>query len=233
MHVAIAARGVEQLAEVERAIAQTGGRAMSVAIDVGAPDEVAVLRKRVLDELGAPSILINAAGVFGPIQLIRDSDVERWIETIRINTIGPYLTCRAFVGGMISAGWGRIVNFSSAASLHPPGPLNSAYATSKVALNQLTRHLAAELSGTGATANVIHPGEVKTAMWAAIKAESATVDGAEPYRQWAASVGEHGGDDVAKAVALIDEIIDGKYARTSGQFLWIEGGIQQPIESWS
>ena len=70
---------------------------------------------------------------------------------------------------MMAAGWGRIINFSSAASLHPPGPLNSAYGTSKVALNQFTRHLAAELAGTGVTANVIHPGEVKTAMWASIK----------------------------------------------------------------
>ena len=70
---------------------------------------------------------------------------------------------------MIDAGWGRIVNVTSAASLHPPGPLNSAYATAKVALNQLTRHLAAEIAGTGVTANVIHPGDVKTDMWADIR----------------------------------------------------------------
>jgi NAD(P)-dependent dehydrogenase (short-subunit alcohol dehydrogenase family) len=133
----------------------------------------------------------------------------------------------------VDAGWGRIINFSSAASLHPPGPLNSAYGTSKVALNQFTRHLAAELAGTGVTANVIHPGEVKTAMWQAIKSEAADAAGAEPYRQWAESVGNHGGDDPQKALALVEEIIDGKHAHTSGQFLWIEGGIQTPIESWS
>jgi NAD(P)-dependent dehydrogenase (short-subunit alcohol dehydrogenase family) len=233
MRLAVAARSSQQLAEVERTIMQAGGTAISVAIDVGAPDQVETLRRRVLDELGSPSILINAAGVFGPIQLVRDSDVERWIETIRINTIGPYLTCRAFVDGMIAAGWGRIVNFSSAASLHPPGRMNSAYGTSKVALNQFTRQLAAELAGTGVTANVIHPGEVKTAMWAAIKDESANVTGAGAYRQWAANVAENGGDDPEKTVALINEIIDGKYANTSGQFLWIDGGIQRPIESWS
>ena len=51
-----------------------------------------------------------------------------------IDAIAPYLTTRAFVGGMIDAGWGRIVNVTSAASLHPPGALNSAYATAKVAL---------------------------------------------------------------------------------------------------
>ena len=70
-----------------------------------------------------------------------------------IDTVGPYLVSRAFLDGMIDAGWGRIVSLSSAASLHTPGPLNSAYGTAKVALNQFTRHLAAELEETGVTAN--------------------------------------------------------------------------------
>ena len=70
---------------------------------------------------------------------------------------------------MVDAGWGRIVNLTSAASLHPPGPMNSAYGTAKAALNQFTRHLAAELAGTGVTANVLHPGDVKTEMWADIR----------------------------------------------------------------
>jgi NAD(P)-dependent dehydrogenase (short-subunit alcohol dehydrogenase family) len=231
--VALAARSAQQLAETERTISEVGGKALCVVADVGAPDQVATLRDRVLDEFGVPSILINAAGVFGPIQPIGDSDVERWIDTVHTNTIGPYLTCRAFLADMTASGWGRIIHFSSAASLHPPGPLNSAYVTSKVALNQFTRHLAAELSGTGVTANVIHPGEVKTAMWESIKTESAGADGAEAFRQWAADVGNQGGDDPEKAFLLVQEIIDGKYAQTSGQFLWIEGGLQQPIESWS
>ena len=167
--VALVARHQDQLDETARLIRAAGGTAQVLPVDISQVDAVAVLRARVEAELGTPQILINAAGVFGPIQRIADTDPRDWIETLAVNTIGPYLTCRAFTRAMVERGWGRVVNFSSAASLHPPGPLNSAYATSKVALNHFTRHLAAELAGTGVTANVIHPGEVKTAMWAAVR----------------------------------------------------------------
>lgn len=230
--VALVARSADQLLETADGIQRAGGEALAMPIDVASPADVARLHERVRAELGPTSILINAAGTFGPIQPIHECDVDRWLETIRTNTIGPFLTCRAFLNDMLSADWGRIINFSSAAALHPPGTLNSAYGTSKVALNQFTRHLAAELVGTGVTANVIHPGEVKTAMWAAIRHEAASAEHAERFRQWAADVGEHGGDDPQKALDLILDLIDGKLAHVSGQFLWIEGGQQQPLASW-
>src|SRR5205823_11405069 len=142
-------------------------------------------------------------GTFGPLERFRDTDPAAWIETIAVDAIGPYLTCRAFVGGMIDAGWGRIVNFTSAASLHPPGPLGSAYATAKTGLNQLTRHLASELAGTGVTANVIHPGDVKTDMWADIRDQVAQLGPeGEGHRQWVEWVAETGGDPPRKAVDL-------------------------------
>ena len=51
-----------------------------------------------------------------------------------VDAVGPYLTCRAYVGEMLRTGWGRIINVSSAAALDPPGGLNSAYSTAKAAL---------------------------------------------------------------------------------------------------
>lgn len=232
-HVAIAARSEHQLHETAQRIDREGGRSLIVPMDVSQPEQVEQLRQTVETKLGPPVILINAAGVFGPIQLIKDSDTQQWIETFATNTIGPYLTCRAFMGKMIEAGWGRIINFSSAATLHPPAPLNSAYATSKVALNQFTRHLASELENTGVTANVIHPGEVKTAMWQAIRDQVANVGHhADPFRQWVKDVEKSGGDPPKKTLTLIDSLIDGSNAIANGQFLWIEDGIQTPIDSW-
>jgi 3-oxoacyl-[acyl-carrier protein] reductase len=232
-HVALAARSERQLDETAQWIARVGGRSLVFPMDVSLPDQVEQFRQTVETKLGSPVILINAAGVFGPIQLIKDSDPNRWIETISTNTIGPYLICRAFVQKMIETGWGRIINFSSAATLHPPGPLNSAYATSKVALNQFTRHLASELEGTGVTANVIHPGEVKTTMWQTIRDQVAdAAHHAEPFRQWAKDVEKTGGDHPKKTLNLIDSLIHGPKVATNGQFLWIEDGIQKPLHSW-
>jgi NAD(P)-dependent dehydrogenase (short-subunit alcohol dehydrogenase family) len=231
--VAIVARTPSQVDETVDRIRAARGRAIGVPLDISNATAVDELARRVHAELGPVEILINAAGIFGPIRLVAESDPKEWIETLAVNTIGPYLTCRAFVADMLAAGWGRIVNFSSAAALHTPGPLNSAYGTSKVALNQFTRHLAAELAGSGVTANVIHPGEVKTAIWAKIRDESQRLgEVAAGYRQWAADVGETGGDEPQKAADLILEILHATNPNLTGKFLWIKGGTQTPIPSW-
>jgi NAD(P)-dependent dehydrogenase (short-subunit alcohol dehydrogenase family) len=131
---------------------------------------------------------------------------------------------------MVAEGWGRIVNLTSAASLHPPGLYGSAYATAKVALNQLTRHLAAELAGTGVTANVFHPGDVKTEMWGDIRNQAnALGPEAEPLRKWVAWVAETGGDPPRKAADLVLRVLD---SDVNGEFLWIEEPLQTPLPSW-
>lgn len=232
-HVALLARSAQALEETRAAIESQGGHALSIPVDLSRPDAIDHAKSVIHSALGAPSILVNAAGVFGPIDLLKDTDPHAWIETIMVNTISPYLTCRAFAGDMIQAGWGRIVNVTSAAALHEPGPINSAYGTSKAALNQMTRHLAAELKGTGVTANVIHPGDVKTDMWAEIKSASERLgDVADAYVKWAQWVEQTGGDDPEKAADLVADLMTDAAANVSGQFLWIKDGLQAPIPSW-
>ena len=231
--VALVARTESSLRDVQKECDANGASSLIVSADLSNPSSVDPLKAIIESSLGVPSILINAAGVFGPIALVKDSDPAAWIQTLQINAIAPYLTCRAFVGGMIAAGWGRIVNVTSAASLHFPGPLNSAYATSKVALNHFTRHLASELKGTGVTANVIHPGDVKTDMWADIKSGSRKLgSAADAYTQWVDWVEETGGDSPEKAADLVSSLMSDKAADVNGRFLWIENGLQKPIPSW-
>ena len=235
-HVAVvtgASRGVgraiaDALKAHGLAVATVARRSARFTADVSDPAAVDRLKTAVEAELGRPTILVNAAGVFGPIALVKDSDPEEWVETLMIDAVGPYLVSRAFLNGMLDAGWGRIVSLSSAASLHTPGRLNSAYGTAKVALNQFTRHLAAELEGTGVTANVIHPGDVKTAMWADIRDKMGTVR-ESGYDNWVAWVEKTGGDPPEKAAQLVIDIIE---SNVNGRFLWIDDPLQTPIPSW-
>ena len=231
--VVLVARSADALATTADEVRAAGGVAIAVPTDVSDPGAVEALRERVLESVGPPLIAINAAGVFGPIEFVKDGDPGEWIATLMVDAVAPYLVARAFVGGMIEAGWGRIVNFTSAASLHPPGPLNSAYGTAKAALNQFTRHLAAELEGTGVTANVIHPGDVKTEMWADIRDRAmAAGPAALAYQQWAQWVDETGGDPPSKAVDAVLRLCDDDAAAVTGRFCWIDDPLQAPIPSW-
>ena len=231
--VVLGARDEKSLNDSEREIRDDGGEAHGIAVDVSSVDSVAAFSREVERRVGRASILVNAAGVYGPIAPIEDTVARDWIDTLMINTVGPFLMIRAFLPGMLAERWGRIVSLTSAASLHPPGPLTSAYGTSKVALNQLTRHLAAEIAGTGVTANVIHPGDVKTGMWADIKSRVTGMGPAgEPYRQWAEWVAANGGDPPEKAAALVLRLVSDKQGTVNGRFLWIDEPLQAPIPSW-
>jgi NAD(P)-dependent dehydrogenase (short-subunit alcohol dehydrogenase family) len=227
--VVLVGRTESRLRAVADEAAELEGSAVVVPGDVSGIDEVDRIATEVRSKAGDPQILVNAAGVSGQFTTIRESDPERWIKILQINTVGPYLTSRIFVGPMMESGWGRIINVSSAASLGT-GHVNSEYSLSKAALNHFTRQLADEVAGSGVTANAIHPGEVKTDMWRAIQ-DTATSRGTEAQggRNWAAMVEETGGDPPRKAADLVLEIIDGD---VNGKFLWIKDGIKKPMPTW-
>jgi 3-oxoacyl-[acyl-carrier protein] reductase len=234
--VALAGRGIPVVLVGRRdapllRVAAEIADAVVMQADVSDPEAVTTLADRVASERGTVDILVNAAGVHGEFKPIRQSTPTRWIRTIMINTVGPYLMSRAFMSGMMEKGWGRIVNVTSASSLGEPGGVNSAYPTSKVALNHFTRQLAAELRGTGVTANVIHPGEVKTEMWEAIR-NDAVASGIDGAAAWAEMVERTGGDPPEKSGDLVLRLVDEEPGTTTGSFLWIEDGIQKPKPSW-
>jgi len=205
----------------------------SLACDVSDPNSVVALAKKVKAEFGTVTVLVNAAGVFGPVDLIHKTNMNDWAQTIMIDAISPYYLIHEFLPGMLENKWGRIISLSSAASLHPPGALNSAYGTAKVALNQLTRHVASEIAGSGVTANVIHPGDVKTDMWEDIKEKSLALgEVGAGYTAWVDWVAKTGGDDPNKAADLVLDLVDVKSDAINGKFCWIDDPLQPSIPSW-
>ena len=112
--------------------------------------------------MGAPWLLVNAAGVFS-IQRITGLDEREWDRIIDTNLKGPFLTCREFLPAMIGAHDGCIVNIASTAGVRG-GRRRAAYCASKGGLVLLTRSLAIDHGPDGVRVNCVCPGLIDTEM---------------------------------------------------------------------
>jgi NAD(P)-dependent dehydrogenase (short-subunit alcohol dehydrogenase family) len=107
-------------------------------------------------------VLVNNAGIASGAPLARTT-FEDWRAHLDVNATGAFLCTRAVVGGMIERGDGRIVTVASVAGLYG-ARYTAAYAASKHAAIGLMRVTAAEVAGTGVTANAVCPAYVDTDM---------------------------------------------------------------------
>jgi NAD(P)-dependent dehydrogenase (short-subunit alcohol dehydrogenase family) len=232
--VALGARSVDELESLEREICAAGGTARAIPLDVSQLDSAQAFTGEVERTLGTPTILVNNAALLGPLTLVGNADPAEWAQVIQVNVIGAYYMTRLLLPAMLEQGWGRIVNVSSAAGLIPPTPLLSGYSTSKVALNHFTRCLAAELEGSGVTANAIHPGEVMTEMQASIRRQTALSGPVgEPLLAITSSLHAAGGDPPEKAADLVLRLVSAEAAPINGEFYFIEDGLLAPMPTWS
>jgi NAD(P)-dependent dehydrogenase (short-subunit alcohol dehydrogenase family) len=123
-------------------------------------DETAV--QNFFERLGRVDVLVNNAGVSAGMPLARTT-LDDWRAQLEVNATGAFLCTRAVVGGMIERGDGRIVIVASTAGL-AGARYTAAYAASKHAAIGLMRATAAEVAGTGVTANAVCPSWVRTDM---------------------------------------------------------------------
>jgi 3-oxoacyl-[acyl-carrier protein] reductase len=153
----------ERAEAVAAEIRASGYRASCAALDVGDARSVTDMADRVLDERGQIDILINNAALFSSLKMRRFEDIplNEWDSVLRVNITGVFLCSRAVVPAMRRAGFGRIVNITSAAVLMGrPNYLH--YIASKSALIGMTNSLAHELGSDGITVNAIAPGAIFT-----------------------------------------------------------------------
>lgn len=164
--VAVCARDAAALRPVAEAVRRAGGECLARAVDVADEAAVSAWVEEAARELGRPRVLINNASVLGPRVPLVEHPVDQWRATLDVNLTGAFVTARACLPAMLSAGDGVIVNVSSGAAL-PPRRHWGAYAVAKAALEALTANLAAELEGTGVRVNAVDPGAMRTGMRAA------------------------------------------------------------------
>jgi NAD(P)-dependent dehydrogenase (short-subunit alcohol dehydrogenase family) len=148
-------------ADAEGAASEIEGAA-GFGCDLRSEHAVAELRDVVTAELGAPWLLVNAAGVFFEHE-VTELSIEQWDQVMDVNVRGTFLTCRALLPAMQAAGSGCIVNIASTAGLSG-GHTRAAYNASKGAVVLFTRSLAIDWGPRGVRVNCVCPGLIDTPM---------------------------------------------------------------------
>jgi NAD(P)-dependent dehydrogenase (short-subunit alcohol dehydrogenase family) len=170
--VALAARGASVVVNdlnaesAERVAAELrAGGAEALAIQADVIDAAAVhgMVEQTIARFGGVHVLINNAGVLRPTR-VADIPEAEWDWVIAVNLKGTFLCSQAVLPAMKSAGWGRIVNFSSTAGKNVSTVGGAHYTAAKAGILGFTRHLAKEVAADGITVNAVCPGLIDTEM---------------------------------------------------------------------
>jgi NAD(P)-dependent dehydrogenase (short-subunit alcohol dehydrogenase family) len=186
-------------------------------------DESAV--RAFFESVGSVDVLVNNAGFAEGAPLTRTT-LESWRHHYEVNATGAFLCTRAVLPGMLERGTGRIVTVASTAGLRG-ARYTAAYTAAKHAAVGLMRATAAEVAGTGVTANAVCPGWVRTAMMErAVERIVATTD-RDAEQAEAALIAQMPlgrmleADEVAEAVWFL---ASPQAAAINGQALVLDGG---------
>jgi NAD(P)-dependent dehydrogenase (short-subunit alcohol dehydrogenase family) len=169
--VVIADVAAEAGAKVVQAIEADGGKAWFVGTDVGNPADVQRLIERTLAECGRLDVLINNAGIIKTADFLEISEAD-FDAVLRVNLKGVFLVGQAAARIMAAQGRGAIVNMSSTNAVVAI-PNQVPYATSKGAVNQLTKVMALALADKGVRVNAIGPGSIMTELLQTVMSDEA------------------------------------------------------------
>jgi 3-oxoacyl-[acyl-carrier protein] reductase len=139
-----------------------GDSGRGAALDITSEDSVVAVLKDIQDKEGAPTIVVNNAGITRDNLLMR-MKAEDWDSVISTNLSGIYRVCKASIRGMMKAKGGRIINIASVIGIMGnAGQAN--YAAAKAGIIGFSKSLAREVGSRNITVNVVAPGFIDTDM---------------------------------------------------------------------
>ena len=194
--LALAARTLNELEETARQTEALGAATCIVATDVTDQTQVEEMVRQTLDTFSTIDIMVNNAGVPGPVGPLQDNDVSYWSQTIIVNVIGVFLCCRAALPVMISNNRGKLINVYGGR-----GRNVSSYGASKVAVADITETLAMELEGKNIQVNALSPGSINTRMWEETR-DAAQAVGDQELFEYGQRVTSGGGASIERAAEL-------------------------------
>jgi 3-oxoacyl-[acyl-carrier protein] reductase len=198
--LALAARTRRDLEQTAQQAQALGALTCVVPVDVSDPTQVEDMVGQTVAQFATIDVLVNSAGIAGPVGPLQENDVSGWIQTIQVNLIGTYLCCRAVLPLMQQQNRGKIINLSGAGATNAWRHL-SAYGASKVAVVRLTETLALELAASNIQVNVLGPGSIHTQMWEDLR-DKAHAAGDAPLYALGQRVTSGGGASLERATAL-------------------------------
>ena len=202
--VLLVARGEERLRLVQQELAQLaalpGQHVHALRADVSDPASCAAVVHQAHELLPEITILVNNAGVYGPMGSIEDVAWDDWVQAIQINLFGTVLMCREVIPLMRRRGYGKIINLSGGGATAPL-PRISAYAASKVAIVRLTETFAEELREAHVDVNAIAPGALNTRLLDEVLAAGPEKVGQDFYNR-SLKQRDQGGAPLEKGAAL-------------------------------
>lgn len=175
-------------------------RIVVVPADVSVEADVERVARTACDAFPGLQVLVNNAGVYGPMGGIEHVDWTAWVKAVEINLFGSVLMCRALVPHFKRRGYGKVIQISGGGATNPL-PNLSAYAASKAAIVRFAETLAEELRGSRIDVNAVAPGALNTRMLDQVLAAGPAAVG-EPFYQRAVKQQAQGGTPLETGAAL-------------------------------
>ena len=224
--VGLIARSADELAAATGEINRTGGIAAAAVADVADQRVAAAAVTELRRKLGTADILINNAGISGPVGPLWQAETAEWWRAIEVNLGGAFVLTQLALEHMIPAGRGRIINITSYAGVYR-WPLLSAYAASKAALVKLTETLAEETRPHGVSVFSVDPGLLPIGLGeAALKGSASRQTPEGRVARWIRDQLAAGrGADPEQAARLILALASGGADRLSGRHLSVTDNL--------